>query len=196
MVIKKRFMSLLLAVVMAFGIVSPSFAASKDISMQLPAVVEVSDDTWMIDVSYFNEMSESELRAYIFALGVTQEEYEALLAEESVEISPRVSFPKNPKEGDTFVVTSPKIPLAAFSVIGLFDGTATIKQVVEVLKKHITASSIPMIQWVTLAATLIATGAQLAGYDSFQFEIHYYYGMTNNQELGWYYGPIYVKGYK
>ena len=53
-----------------------------------------------------------------------------------------------------------------------------------------------MIQWVTLAATLIATGAQLAGYDSFQFEIHYYYGMTNNQELGWYYGPIYVKGYK
>lgn len=193
---KKRFMSLLLAVIMAFGVVSPSFAASKNISVQLPEVVEVTDDTWMIDVSYFNEMSESELRAYIFALGVTQEEYEALLAEESVGISPRVSFPKNPKEGDTFVVTSPKISLSDFTYIGLIDGTATIKQLIDVLKKKMTASSIPMIQWVALASTLMAAGAQLAGYNSFQFEIHYYYGMTNNQELGWYYGPIYVKGYK
>lgn len=195
----KKILSALLVCTMLTMVVVPSFAANVQSDMQIPSAVQVSENTFMVDVSFLNNMTESDLHKFMLKLGLTENGYTDFIQLDTTSSDAPVSpnfLPSNPQEGTRFVYTTAKIPLGVFSAIGLLNGTATIADVIKILKKQVAIQSIPIINYVALAGALIATGAQLAGYNYFQLEIHYYYGITDDGLMGWNYGPIYIIGSK
>lgn len=179
----KCLLSILIATFLVINLNITSYAASSHNF----DITKISDDTFVLDIGFINEMDETELKEFILSLGISEKEYNELISEQG--ISPR-ALPSNPKEGDTHIETTKKIPLAIFSAIGLVDGTATLAQVVKALKTGVSVAS--PIAYVALAGALIALGPQLAGYSYVQFEIHYRYGITNDGVLGWNIGPVYT----
>lgn len=153
-----------------------------------PPLIAISEDTYVID---FSNMDEQGIKEFILSLGISEEECNAALSYLETTLaqsSNTYSLPSNPQEGDTYV-ENVTLPISLFSALGVFEGTASIKDVIAAIAGTGTVSPIAV---AALAATIISLGSQLAGYTSISFEIHYRYGINNDGVMGWNIGPVYT----
>lgn len=155
------------------------------------------------EVIYINleNLDYDSVKSYILSLGITEEEYNNALTELAKEYKKKVSpysFPSNPVEGQEFSDTTPKIPLALFSGLGIIEGTATLSEVAKAIQAALKGASVALnpLAVIALAGSLISLGASISGYNYIQFEIHYKYGLTNDGVMGWNVGPVYTKLFK
>ena len=180
----KKLLSICLAVLLSFSLIVPSYA--KDISSP-NSLITVTENGFEFNSLAIGELSDTELKAIILELGLSNEQADELIALKNATPqsgNARASiFPSNPSIGDTFMQV----------VYVSIEDTYTVLDVYSSL----VSSGVPAAYATLAAAAVFAFTSDFSnpGSAGIEVTIEYYYGYDNDGEIRWNYRRVWCEFY-
>lgn len=184
---KKKIMSLALALVMCFTLSVPAFAATRSSST---ISISINSEQLKQEAERIDKMADSDLKVYfISTYDMSEADADSLVALRHTQVphsqaphsqlvrSSSTSFPSNPYDGQRYTASYAKISLPAVVTV-----TAVAGNIMEYC-------GVPYGWAVSAASTIVGHISDLTGVTWIQISITYVYGPNNDGYRMWNYGP-------